>query len=266
MKQIFCCLLFLPFALPAQSFQLAPPQASLGLKETPFFSDSIVVDLHFDLPGAHIRYTLDGTSPGKEAPLFHRKMAVYQTCMLTAVAEHPDFLTSDPLRIQLVRTPAGFKPQQATLTIAPSEKYPGQGAATLHDQKKGHEDLSRGQWLGFEGKHLDYSMTFPEKIAASSLMVSVLSAPSSWIFPPQKIDLWAATGKKGLFRLVASLDIPPAREDEKGLSERLYFLNFKRVKAQRWRVVATNFGTLPDWHPGKGKAAWLFVDELGFVR
>ena len=73
MKQIFCCLLFLPFVLPAQTFQLAPPQASFGLKETPFFTDSIVLDLHFDLPGACIRYTWTEPVPAKKPPFFTEK-------------------------------------------------------------------------------------------------------------------------------------------------------------------------------------------------
>jgi hypothetical protein len=28
------------------------------------------------------------------------------------------------------------------------------------------------------------------------------------------------------------------------------------------RVQARNFGPLPDWHPGAGEPAWLFVDEI----
>jgi hexosaminidase len=33
-------------------------------------------------------------------------------------------------------------------------------------------------------------------------------------------------------------------------------------RARYVKVVATNFGKIPDWHPGKGEPAWLFVDEI----
>jgi len=28
------------------------------------------------------------------------------------------------------------------------------------------------------------------------------------------------------------------------------------------KVLATNFGIIPDWHLGEGGKAWLFVDEI----
>jgi len=58
--------------------------------------------------------------------------------------------------------------------------------------------------------------------------------------------------------------LPPAREAESGIRERLFFLDFKPLKARRVRIVARNAGPLPEWHPGKGKPAWLFVDEVAF--
>ena len=254
----------LPFFSVAQSFQLAPPQTGIGLFQSPFFTDSAVVVLRFDLPGATIRYTLDGTSPGSGAAIFEDSIVIRTTCILTAVSAHPDFLNSEPTRVQFVRMDPVYTPKEAALAHQPSEKYPGWGAPTLHDYDKGHEKPDDGRWLGFEGADLDYTLIFSKKIAPEKLMVSVLSAPASWILPPRSIELWASTGKKGAFEKVASLEIPPARQEEKGLSEQILFLDVKPVKARRWRVVATNGGPLPEWHPGKGKPAWLFVDEVGF--
>ena len=264
MKAFFVLLLFFPFFIDAQPFQLAPPQTGIGSSQSPFFTDITSVMLRFDLPGAVVRYTLDGTLPGSDAPVFKDKMMIRSTCVLTAVSVHPDFLTSEPVRVHLVRMNPGFKPQEAVLAHQPSEKYPGQGVATLLDYDKGHEQLGNGRWLGFEGSDLDYTMVFSKKIAPGTLMVSVLSAPASWILPPRKIELWASTGKKGAFEKVASLDVPPVQSDEKGIFEKICLLDFKPVKAKRWRVVVSNGGPLPEWHPGKGKPAWLFVDEVAF--
>lgn len=262
MKTIVALLLIFPVFSHAQPFQLAPPRTGIGLFQSPFFTDSIAVVLRFDLPGSLLRYTLDGTLPDTGSPVFKDKLVIHTTCMLTAVAEHPDFLSSESLRVQLVRMNPEFEPQEAVLAVEPGEKYRGWGAATLHDYDKGHEQFDNGRWLGFEGGDLDYTMVFSKKIAPKSLMVSVLSAPASWILPPRKIELWASAGKKGAWRKVATLDIPPLQQGENDLAEKIFFLNFKPVKARHWRVVATNGGPLPVWHPGNSKPAWLFVDEV----
>ena len=34
------------------------------------------------------------------------------------------------------------------------------------------------------------------------------------------------------------------------------------IEARYLRVSARNFGTIPDWHPGRGEAAWIFIDEI----
>lgn len=264
MKTIIALLLGFPLWAPAQPFQLAPPQTGIGLFQSPFFTDSTAVALRFDLPGAVIHYTLDGTLPGPGAAVFEDRIVIRSTCVLTAVSVHPDFLTSEPVRVQFVRMDPAFEPEAATLARAPGEKYRGWGAATLHDRDKGHERLDNGRWLGFEGHDLDYTMVFSKKIAPKTLMVSVLSAPASWILPPRKIELWASRRKKGALKKVASLDIPALQQHEKGISEQILFLHFTPLKARRWRVVAVNGGPLPAWHPGNGKPAWLFVDEVGF--
>ena len=39
-------------------------------------------------------------------------------------------------------------------------------------------------------------------------------------------------------------------------------LKFAPVKARYVRIVASTENVMPDWHPGKGFPAFLFVDEI----
>ncbi|MCU0323833.1 MAG: hypothetical protein MUF45_01065 [Spirosomaceae bacterium] len=34
-------------------------------------------------------------------------------------------------------------------------------------------------------------------------------------------------------------------------------------KARFIKIFAQNYGKLPEGHPGAGRSAWLFVDEIG---
>ena len=36
----------------------------------------------------------------------------------------------------------------------------------------------------------------------------------------------------------------------------------QKMKARYLKIVAKNFGKLPEWHQGKGGEAFIFVDEL----
>jgi hypothetical protein len=36
----------------------------------------------------------------------------------------------------------------------------------------------------------------------------------------------------------------------------------KPLKVRYLRVEAVNIGVCPDWHPGKGQKAWIFIDEI----
>ena len=264
MKTLVALLLFLPGLLQGQTFQLAPPQTGIGAFQSPLFTDSAVVVLRFDVPGASIRYTLDGSLPGPASPVFKNRIVLRSSCALTAVAVHPDYRDSEPVSVQFVRLNPDLQPVQTELVHAPAAKYAGKGATTLCDHDKGHEQLNSGHWLGFEGKDLEYTVDFRKKKTLKGLILSTLSAPASWVLPPAAVELWADTGKKGAFEKVAVFELPPAREGESGIRERLFFLDFKPRKARRWRVVARNGGPLPEWHPGKGSPAWLFVDEVIF--
>ena len=50
------------------------------------------------------------------------------------------------------------------------------------------------------------------------------------------------------------------QSDRNGLYE--HKQTFAPVKARYVRIVASPENVMPDWHPGKGFPAFLFVDEI----
>ncbi len=123
----------------AQPFQLAQP---VLLNDTPFFTDSVVIRMHFDLEGAEIRYTLDGKQPDRHSALYTGPITMHERCVLLAKAFHPDFQASEARIMSFIKVDAAYLPVKAELLFGPSPKYPGQGAATLMDLEKGHADFS----------------------------------------------------------------------------------------------------------------------------
>lgn len=243
----------------AQPFQLAEP---VLLTPSPFFTDSAVIRLRFDLEGAEIRYTLDGNEPTRLSPEYKGPVTVQSTCLLVAKAFHSDFLASETVSALLIKIDPALLPVRGELAIPPSPQYAGQGSSSLFDLQKGSTNYSDGRWLGFEGKNLDYSFSLQKEQTAQRLTINSLSATGAWIFPPRRIEIWAKTAPNGAFKKVAEENYPPL-SGPMPAHDKVIVLPFPEAcTAREWKVVVENYGALPDWHPGKGAPAWLFVDEI----
>ena len=92
-------------------------------------------------------------------------------------------------------------------------------------------------------------------------MVSTLTNTGSWIFPPRRLEIQAWSEQKDTFQIVAEKDFSDISVSASSGSQ-ILFLKNNPVKSKRWRVVVLPYGPIPDWHPGKGNPAWLFVDEI----
>jgi hexosaminidase len=82
----------------------------------------------------------------------------------------------------------------------------------------------------------------------------------SWIFYPTLVEFSVSVDGE-YFTNVARFEIPiPGGHRDTSIKE--LEQNLTNVKARYVRVYAKNVGICPDWHPGKGDKAWLFVDEI----
>ena len=69
------------------------------------------------------------------------------------------------------------------------------------------------------------------------------------------------SGDGARFREVARLQSGVAA-DEYGVLFRDLIAELDGIEARYLRVSARNLGTIPEWHPGRGEAAWIFIDEI----
>ena len=51
-------------------------------------------------------------------------------------------------------------------------------------------------------------------------------------------------------------------DDEDGVILRDLLADLDGTEARYVRIVARNYGTIPDWHPGHGDGAFIFIDEI----
>lgn len=243
-----------------REFRLGAPQLEHG---GPLFQDSAVVRLSLGWEGAVIRYTLDGSLPDERSAMCREPLVIWQDAHLQARAFHPSFQPSEPSGLEFVRRGQKLSVVSATLGEAPAQQYAGRGANGLVDGRKGSADFRDGEWLGFNGADAVLQLVLEDAEETREIIVSTLSDPGSWIFPPAAIEVWARAKEEGRFLKIGEAGIaPPGPGAQAGMQ--FFRIDIPPTAALYWEIRIRNFGLLPEWHQGKGAPAWLFIDEIVF--
>ena len=79
------------------------------------------------------------------------------------------------------------------------------------------------------------------------------------MFLPSAVEFLASSDGK-TFQSIASIKHKiPAKQPTAKIT---LTATINAIEARYIRVIAKSLGTIPNWHPAKGRKAWLFVDEL----
>ncbi len=159
--------------------------------------------------------------------------------------------------LRLAKHTANHRP--VALATPASPNYPGTGSAELVDGVMGDERDLKTDWLGFEGEDLIATIDLGESMSIHELGLSSCQVTASGVFLPSTVEFLVSSDGKA-FQSVAMFE---QKIPKKESTEHITFLTeIEPIKGRYVRVHAKNLGTIPDWHPAKGRKAWLFVDEL----
>lgn len=143
-----------------------------------------------------------------------------------------------------------------------ASQYNGGGNNVLIDGILGGRDFRTGAWQGYQNKDLVATVDLGISKTVKTVNVNFLQDQRSWIFYPTEVELYVSENGTD-FELLSSEKIDAGKRAEETEIKNMTF-NKIFEKARFVKIVAKNFGALPNWHLGKpydGKA-WLFVDEI----
>jgi arylsulfatase len=151
----------------------------------------------------------------------------------------------------------------ASVTLAtPADPfYPGEAGSSLTDGLLGTRDHHDGLWLGFSGDDLDAVVELGEARELTRLELDCLQSQGAWIFFPRWVEFQASADGEAWVDL-GRVEVPQERGGEMRSGRFGVDVVTELGPVRLVRVRARNYGPLPDWHPGAGGDAWLFVDEL----
>jgi alpha-mannosidase len=206
---------------------------------------------------ADIRYTLDGSAPTMDSPLYAEPLYVDKdtTVKAIALAKHKHESVISAAHYYTAYLVKGIQ-----YLSAYSPEYPGGGDNALIDSRRGSASFMSKAWQGFEGNDLEAILDLGEKKKISQVTLGCMSANVSWIFLPTAIEVAVSDDGKQ-FRPAASQTYGIPDENQETAIRDLP-VTLKEADARYIRVKARNVGILPAWHRGSGGKAWLFVDEI----
>jgi hypothetical protein len=157
-------------------------------------------------------------------------------------------------------------PSDRTVSIKSiyNKSYSGGGAEALIDGIYGDVNWRKGNWQGYQSQDFTASVSFNNLTQLQNITASFLQDQKSWIFFPIQVAFFGSIDGIN-FELLSTKDIKVDREDSKNsLLEIDYKLTPKQTlkKYKTIKVMAKNYGILPEWHPGKGGDAFIFIDEI----
>lgn len=234
-----------------EAIQLSSPIAHYG---STLFADSIALSFAQGQPGSEVRYTIDGSEPGWESPVFSGKQIISSSTLLKAAAFHPDFRPSESVEIDFVKVPRLLNVKSIRLKTEPNNQYKGGGAVSLIDLKKGDLNFRDPVWMGFSEGPVEVEIDLENPLEIKKVIVSTMSNQGAWIFLPEQIEV--ETDEGVFFGKVES----PELEGPGKLSYEV--VRFNPVKTKKLRIRIFPLSTIPEWHPGAGYSPWFFMDEI----
>ncbi|MGL5015492.1 MAG: glycoside hydrolase family 20 protein [Bacteroidales bacterium] len=211
------------------------------------------------LKGGKIHYTTDGSEPTEQSTSYINPIEIDRTMELKAKA----FRQGNPSRTlsqSYSFNKATLKPIKISQPSHGSFTY--EGASLLNDGVTGQSNYRSGRWMGFNNNDLSATIDLLENTTISEVAVGTFVLTGDWIFRPTSIVISVSDDGVEYKELKREM----IQEAKSHVSEQTkHQITFNPTETRYVRVDVNSLKQMPEWHPGKGKPAFLFVDEISII-
>ncbi|RAR71344.1 GH92 family glycosyl hydrolase [Flavobacterium aciduliphilum] len=155
------------------------------------------------------------------------------------------------------------KPNKYTINIKSTynPQYHAGGPEGLIDGIYGSENWRKGDWQGYQGQDFEAVVDLQKEQIITLFSANCLQDSRSWILMPTQVDYYVSSDNIN-FTLAGSVENKiPAMETETKIND--FFLKSQQpLQARYVKVIAHNYGKLPEGHQGFGGDAFIFIDEI----
>jgi predicted alpha-1,2-mannosidase len=155
------------------------------------------------------------------------------------------------------------KPNNYTINIKSvyNPQYHAGGPDGLLDGIYGSENWRKGDWQGYQTHDFEAVVDLQTKKTIQEISANFLQDTRAWIVMPTEVSFYVSDDNVSFQKVATIANTIPANDYEvqtKKLTEKL------NTSGRYVKVIAKNFGKLPEWHQGfpfDGEA-FIFIDEI----
>ncbi|MEJ7736909.1 MAG: family 20 glycosylhydrolase [Chitinophagaceae bacterium] len=216
----------------------------------------VQVALSTEALNGDIFYTTDGSIPNTESRKYTQPFNIDSSVVVKAVTAVRGTV------LGLVPAQQSFAVHMAlgknvSYTNPVSRYYLADGPNSLTDGVRGTKAVGK-YWHGFSAKDLVATVDLGEERSIHSIELGCLQNYSDWIFLPSSVKFESSDDGTN-FGEISTLVNPVSVNEKSALHS--FVSDFSPKKARYIRVTAKN-NLCPPGHPGAGKPAWIFADEI----
>lgn len=198
-----------------------------------------------------IRYSIDGTEPTINSPIYLSPVSIDKTQTIKA-----QLFDSINKLGSLFKQHLNFHKavgKEISLSVPPHKAYNAGGKEALINSIEGSESrFGDKEWLGFWGEDVEITIDLGEVIPINSINTRFFNSNGQWVYAPSSVYIsFDDSSKNTNFQLNSSTD----------QIVNCHF-TFKETKTRFIKLTVKKYGIIPDGLQGAGNEAWTFIDEL----
>ena len=205
--------------------------------------------------GVKIFYTLDGSAPTTASTLFTKPIVLTATTIVKCIAVK-DGKSSFIAEGKFTKIRSDVKIVSLS-KVHPS--YTSSGINALIDGFRGTTNWRIGNWQGFQGNDLEAILDFGQERQVKNIGINVLQDTKAWIVFPKSVEFMISDDGVH-FKPAAAVTSKVNVQDMK-VQTQLFNADLNQ-KARFVKIIAHQYGKLPDWHESKGQPTYIFADEI----
>ena len=197
----------------------------------------------------------EGSVAGNDFQRYERPFTVSRSCTVLAYCTDRDGHRSFTSQTTLRHAPHNYK---VTIAHPYTPMYSAGGDHAIVDNIRGSTNYRLGPWQGYRSD-FEAQIDLGEVKRLSKISAGFLQDSQKWILLPRWVEFYTSRDGK-TFQLQGRQTHSVEPQDE--TPQIAEITQPVHTEARYVKVVAKNFGTLPDWHIGAGGQAHLFIDEV----
>jgi hexosaminidase len=215
----------------------------------------VVVDLDVLAQDATIYYNLNNNEPTTESILYDGPLTIDSSTVFSAQAFKAETKKGRSWQQKITLHKAAGK--QIQITNKPHPKYVGGGDGSIINGVLGNsERYGDAEWLGFEGMDFEAIIDLGKEEKIQTIDFRFFKGEGQWIYLPKAIHVYLSADGESYEEVAIENKIG-------GESKVVDFSIAINKKGGRFlRIVAENYGVIPEGSQGAGNNAWLFIDEI----